>query len=275
MVGVELFTFGEVPVSQLAGVFAASFGDLDQLDEWVQLIERELDSGRVSVAGSVAARVDNALSAACLVNHCASGRARIGPTGVLPSARRRGLGRRLVAEALRRLQADGATRVTLEVSPENTAACSLYASLGFEVGRGIRILRGRRSGLPAHTGHPVECISREEALAAMEALHPEEPAFQRRAPYIASFEEGVVSRGVRSAAGELIGILLQRGASVLDIVALDADPRVLCDLLWEATDLSWSLRLINVVEDDPGAVVLESLGFEVESRAMEMFRVFS
>lgn len=51
---------------------------------------------------------------------------------VRPSARRQGLGARLVHEASRRVTADGATRLFLEVAEDNAPARALYGSLGFQ-----------------------------------------------------------------------------------------------------------------------------------------------
>ncbi len=56
--------------------------------------------------------------------------------GVDPLARRRGLGRRLVAAALAAAQVGGARRVLLEVAVDNRAALRLYEDCGFSaVGR--------------------------------------------------------------------------------------------------------------------------------------------
>jgi tRNA threonylcarbamoyl adenosine modification protein TsaD/ribosomal-protein-alanine acetyltransferase len=68
---------------------------------------------------------------------------------VAVNAERRGegLGRALVAEALGRASALGATRATLEVRPSNAAAIALYESLGLET-------VGERPGYYADTGEP-------------------------------------------------------------------------------------------------------------------------
>ena len=61
---------------------------------------------------------------------------------VHPEARRQGLGRALVEQALAEVTAAGAARVLLEVAVDNAAARGLYDSLGFvEAGR-----RGRYYG---------------------------------------------------------------------------------------------------------------------------------
>ncbi len=55
--------------------------------------------------------------------------------GVVPSRRRRGIGRRLLMAAVRGARRAGADRVRLEVSTRNRAAVGLYRSLGFETKR--------------------------------------------------------------------------------------------------------------------------------------------
>jgi ribosomal-protein-alanine N-acetyltransferase len=55
---------------------------------------------------------------------------------VRPSARRRGVGAALLAEAMARSRARGATRMLLEAGVSNAAALTLYRRAGFaEVGR--------------------------------------------------------------------------------------------------------------------------------------------
>ena len=53
--------------------------------------------------------------------------------GVLPGARRRGVGRELLTQVLSAARAAGAARVTLEVGRHNLAAARLYAGAGFVV----------------------------------------------------------------------------------------------------------------------------------------------
>lgn len=63
------------------------------------------------------------------------------------SRRGRGCGRRLMEAALRRIYAEGAAAVFLEVDEGNAAASALYRSLGF-------VEVGRRSGYYARSGAP-------------------------------------------------------------------------------------------------------------------------
>ncbi len=62
---------------------------------------------------------------------------------IAESARRRGLGRRLFAEAARRLRDAGAEEVRLEVDVRNAGAIRFYESLGFERTRTLKSYYGR------------------------------------------------------------------------------------------------------------------------------------
>lgn len=62
-----------------------------------------------------------------------------------PTARRRGVGRRLVEAAAADLAQEGARRLFLEVAADNTAGQALYAATGFS-GIGVRRAYYRRPG---------------------------------------------------------------------------------------------------------------------------------
>lgn len=53
--------------------------------------------------------------------------------GVLPAARRRGVGRRLIDAGIATLRSGGVTELYLEVSESNEAAAALYRAAGFRV----------------------------------------------------------------------------------------------------------------------------------------------
>lgn len=62
---------------------------------------------------------------------------------IAAAARRRGLGRRLFAELLRRLEAAGATQIRLEVDVRNAGAIRFYENLAFERTRTLRSYYGK------------------------------------------------------------------------------------------------------------------------------------
>ncbi len=69
----------------------------------------------------------------CLGVYQTIGEAEIYNIAVLPSFRRRGLGKWLLVHALQALRQSGIERVLLEVRPSNAAALALYASTGFAI----------------------------------------------------------------------------------------------------------------------------------------------
>ena len=109
-----------------------------------------------------------------------------------------------------------------------------------------------------------------QAMAWVRSLHPEAPAFQRRPEYVGTFTEGVLAHVVLGGGGAVRGIAVQCGRDLLDIAAHPPCEDVVVALLRAAGEHSWQMRLIHVVDDDPVGDVLERLGFDVESRAIEM-----
>lgn len=67
---------------------------------------------------------------------------------VLPSARRCGVGRALLRAVCQAATADGATRLSVQTEPANSAALQLYRTSGFTPVRGIEALI-----LPLHQDH--------------------------------------------------------------------------------------------------------------------------
>jgi len=63
------------------------------------------------------------------------------PLGVLPDFQGQGLGRAVLLEGLRRMQAHGATLLTVETDTYRDAAFSLYQSAGFRVAHDIWVYR--------------------------------------------------------------------------------------------------------------------------------------
>ncbi|MBW2525862.1 MAG: GNAT family N-acetyltransferase [Deltaproteobacteria bacterium] len=73
----------------------------------------------------------------------AAGRGEIRSIARHPSARGRGLGKLLLAEALRTLIGSGATEACLEVASDNAAAIGLYEQSGFETRETTAVYRSR------------------------------------------------------------------------------------------------------------------------------------
>jgi ribosomal-protein-alanine N-acetyltransferase len=97
-----------------------------------------------------------------LLGRAVAGEAELLTLAVAPDARRRGLGRKLVARFLYQARLRGADSAFLEVSAENAAAMALYESAGFAQS-------GRRSGYyrtPDGTRVDALVMHRELAAAA-------------------------------------------------------------------------------------------------------------
>lgn len=98
-----------------------------------------------------------------LLGRAVAGEAELLTLAVLPEARRRGLGRRLVERFLYQARLRGAERAFLEVSAENAAAVALYESAGF-------VPAGRRKGYYRPPGAPAVdalVLQRDLAVAAV------------------------------------------------------------------------------------------------------------
>jgi ribosomal-protein-alanine N-acetyltransferase len=110
------------------------------------------------MAWNLVGRADGELVAfACA--HIVADELMINDLAVDPSARRRGLGGRLLGHMLEGARLRGCRRATLEVRLSNAPARALYEAFGFEI-------VGRRRGYYADTGEDAILLAR--ALAAME-----------------------------------------------------------------------------------------------------------
>lgn len=90
----------------------------------------------------VAAAPDGRLAAFCIGWYDASAASgQIEPLGVHADFRHQGLGRALLAEALRRLARCGAARVYVETDRDREAALDLYAAAGFRLAREVLVYR--------------------------------------------------------------------------------------------------------------------------------------
>jgi|GEM_PF-5769138 ribosomal protein S18 acetylase RimI-like enzyme len=239
--------------------------------EWEALLDREVSDGRLDTDTSVVAVMGERVIGACLVNRGPEGRGRIGPTGIVSDMRRQGVASLLVERARDGLMSSGVRHLTLEVGADNTGAQRLYESLGFQSVRPLVNLVIRRSSLGWKDPMPsVEPLGWEQALEASRLLHPTAPAFQRHSFYVASFHQGAIACGVSEGGGGWRGVALVRGRAVLDVVANPPDPSVLAALLWNITERLWTARIIHEPANEEVAKLLESIGCEVESSALEM-----
>jgi ribosomal protein S18 acetylase RimI-like enzyme len=115
---------------------ARCFSPRGGMDGWVHYVRQLIRTPACGVllpAGSFAVRdADGTLCGVILTTSIGPQSAHVAQIAVAPSHTRQGLGRRLVNAACAAAASEGRRYVTLLVAEDNTAARSLYASLGFE-----------------------------------------------------------------------------------------------------------------------------------------------
>jgi GNAT superfamily N-acetyltransferase len=163
----------------------------------------------------------------------------IGGLGVVPEARRGGVGRALMEAVL----ADAPPLVTLEVLEQNEPAIGLYESLGFERTRVLEVWTlPERPAVEARGAEPAPLGQRDLPWQREDASLP--PGYER-----------VEVDG---------GAMLFRGGTVLQLQADDEDAAA--SLLSRGTPLHY----VNVPEGDVAVRALERLGGERTARQFEM-----
>lgn len=163
----------------------------------------------------------------------------IGGLGVVPSQRRRGVGRALMEAVLE----VAPPIVTLEVIEQNEPAIRLYEELGFE----------RTRILEVWTVDPVE-------EAAARRVDPS-PLGQDNLPWQRADESLPAEYERLEVDG---GAMLIRGGSVLQLEAADVDTAA--ELLSRGSKLSY----VNVPEGDVASAALRRLGGKLTLRQLEM-----
>lgn len=132
--GPRLRTAGAFDAPVLAALHAACFPG----DPWdTQALRRLMEMpGAFAILALEDAALDASTPLGFVLGRCVADEAEILSLGVLPAARRRGIGGSLVAAACETAAAAAARRLHLEVAADNDAARRLYARVGFaEVGR--------------------------------------------------------------------------------------------------------------------------------------------
>lgn len=135
-------TLFAVPVDLIADMGSATLAPEPTLDMTTLWAEGSIGKGRLDVMRRVTApktcliETLNGQPAAVAFVGCDRDTAMFHALEVRPSARRNGLGQRLIRAMAAWTKSQGATTLTLVVLSENQAACGLYRSLGFvEVGK--------------------------------------------------------------------------------------------------------------------------------------------
>ena len=178
----------------------------------------------------------------------------IGGIGVVPPARREGVGEALMDAVHEEARARGLRRVWLEVIVENTGAVALYEKLGYRTVRDVEVWT-----LPLAVSEQTE--AEEVPVAQAKARLPEQrEPWQRADGTLAHYEDalGLVTPGgaaVYRASGGNVQLLR---------IAGEAEP------LLRALRTIGPVSVLNLPADDPAADVLRELGGAIAVRQHEM-----
>lgn len=204
----------------------------------------------------------------------------IGGMGVVPGARGRGLGARVMRDVLEAARALGLARVDLEVLVQNEWALPLYQSLGFGIVRRLEVLErppGPAEAPAASPAVPVESVAPSGCLARHGPLHARERLpWQRGLEVMRRLEAALDALAVRVSGVPVCTMVLRPApgrAGVLDIgVSDEAPPGALAAVLGAAVrrHAADTMTLLNLEAGHPAGRALRDLGFEVRHAQHEM-----
>jgi ribosomal protein S18 acetylase RimI-like enzyme len=180
----------------------------------------------------------------------------IGGLGVVPAARRGGLGRRLMEAVL----SEAPRPVRLEVLEQNEPAIRLYEELGFERTRTLEVWSLTAEAPPSRARH-----AEPDAAHAWLAGHRRERVPWQRDD--ASLDGAALEALEVDGGAALIRVTGER-VSVQQLEARDA--AVASELLAAARAHGSSLHYLNVPEGDPASEALAALGGSLDLRQLEM-----
>jgi GNAT superfamily N-acetyltransferase len=176
----------------------------------------------------------------------------IGGIGVVPSARRSGVGETLMRALHAQAAERGLRRLWLEVIVENTEAFALYEKLGYELVQDVEVWT-----LPGAAG---EHTGREVPAAEARAQLPERHEPWQRADGTLSHYDDV--RGLVTDTGAMLFCV--RSTAQLQRYAGEPEP------LLQALRTFGDAYVLNLPADDPAAPVLREIGGTVAVRQHEM-----
>jgi ribosomal protein S18 acetylase RimI-like enzyme len=185
----------------------------------------------------------------------------IGGVGVVPSERRRGLGRTLMEAVHEEALARGVERIWLEVIVENSPAVALYEDLGYTHVRDLEVWSLSEPGV---TDAAVDEVAAAEAHAWIRDHRVEREPWQRDDAALAK-EDG--ARGLVVDGAAAVVLLAAPRVRVLQVAGEQA---ALETLLAHARTLGEALGVLNLPEGHAAGVALERLGGRVDVRQHEM-----
>jgi ribosomal protein S18 acetylase RimI-like enzyme len=219
----------------------------------------------VDVAASPLADVDGEPAAFALLA-LRGDEAWIGGMGVVPEARRRGLGRAVMEAAADEAGSRGVRDLWLEVIDRNEPAVQLYRQLGYEHVRDLDVWSLAGAG-PAVDG--ASAVAVDDAHAWISSRRAAREPWQRADATIANLlrHETPPSALELARQGERIGAVVHDGPWVTQLAAGGADVRPLLEAVRAAAD---SVGWLNTPTGGPGARAMEELGATLVARQHEL-----
>jgi ribosomal protein S18 acetylase RimI-like enzyme len=241
---VTLVPADTLSIDELAALFNAGYEDYvvpfhvdaEQLANMIAAWQIDLSRSRVAPGDGVA------------LLGIRGERAWVGGLGVVPAARRHGLGRALMEAVLAQAPPD----VSLEVIEQNEVAIRLYEQLGFERGRVLEVW-----SLDAEV-EPVQVREAEPAPAGEPDLPWQRDDMSLRPGYERLEVEGGAA-------------VIRGGGGTISLLQLRADSReAACALVAGARSRGSGLRFVNVPEGHVGTQAIAELGGRLDLRQYEM-----
>ena len=190
----------------------------------------------------------------------------IGGMGVVPEARRRGLGRSVMEAAADEARGRGVRDLWLEVIDRNEPAVQLYRRLGYEHVRDVDVWSLAEAG-PAVAG--VTAVAVDDAHAWIAARRAGREPWQRADGTLARLlgHDTPPTALELTRDGERVGAVVHDGPWVAQLAAGDADVR---PLLEAVRSKAGSVRWLNTPAGEPGARAMEDLGATLVARQHEL-----
>ena len=203
----------------------------------------------------------------------------VGGMGVVPEARRSGVGEQLMRALLEQARAAGVRRLGLEVLEHNTGARLLYEKLGFRTFRRLEVYAydgspsaGSPSAGPPHTaGMVAEACAPRAARARIAAARRAPEPWQRADATLDRLDVSTPAlRAVTTPGGDAVYRITDGRASVLQLAATsETSAGVLIDTI-RAREGVKVLRYLNVPDDDLAASALRARGAACSAAQFEM-----
>jgi ribosomal protein S18 acetylase RimI-like enzyme len=179
----------------------------------------------------------------------------IGGVGVVPGARRSGVGEALMRALHDQARERGAPRVWLEVIDRNTSAFALYEKLDYRVVRHVEVW-----SLPAEDGPPTAReVAAADAHARIRELRSGREPWQRADETLASYDD---LRGLET--DDAVGVF--RGGAAVQLLQFAGEAQPLLTALRRLGTVS----VLNLPAENPATETLRSLGATVVVRQHEM-----